>query len=120
MGSPQTTNARAAEAGLLSIVDPGAGGSIVMGTRQTGIVSLVTAAAEARTLNDPTQVGQQLTLGFKTDGGDCTVTASSAVNQTGNTVMTFADAGDMIQLVSIEDGSSKEWRVVANDGVALS
>jgi len=99
---------------------PGAGGSIVMGSRQSAIVSLVTAAAEARTLKDPTQIGQTLTLSLKTDGGDCTVTASSAINQAGNTIMTFADAGDVIQLVSISDGSSKEWRVVANDGISLS
>jgi len=118
--SPHTTNARAAEAGLLSVVDPGAGGKIVMGGRAQAICHLVTAGAEARTLSDPTQAGQQLTLVLKTDGGDCTVTASSAVNQTGNTTLTFADAGDMLQLVSIEDGSSKEWRVVANDGISLS
>ena len=83
-------------------------------------VGLVTAAAETRTLLDPTSPGQQLTISFKTDAGDAVVTAASAINQAGNTIMTLADAGDVIQLVAMEEGTSLEWRAIGNDGVALS
>lgn len=118
--APHNTNIRGAEANLLTIPDPGAGGSISAGSRIVTYCGLTTAAAEARSLLDPTSPGQQLTLAFNTDAGDCTVTAASAINQTGNTIMTLADAGDVIQLVAIKEGSSLEWRVIGNDGVALS
>jgi predicted RecA/RadA family phage recombinase len=100
------------------IADPGDGEAIPVTV--SGSVSLVSAGAETRTLADPTFVGQQLSLGFKTDGGDVVVTSASPVNQTGNNTLTFADVGDHLQLTAIEDGSDIEWRVVANDGVALS
>jgi len=48
------------------------------------------------------------------------VTAASGVNQTGNNTLTFADAGDEILLVAIENSAALAWRVVSNDGVALS
>ena len=99
--------------------DPGDAGNIE--TPQSGAMLLVSGGAETRTLDDPQFLGQQLDLFFKTDGGDCVITADSAINQTGNTIMTFADAGDHIRLVGGRDGAGAyEWRVVANDGVALS
>jgi hypothetical protein len=61
-----------------------------------------------------------ITLCFQTDGGDCVVTAASAVNQAGNNTLTLADAGDEITLKSIRSGSSFVYRVASNDGVALS
>lgn len=100
------------------VVDPGDAGAIAV--NESGSVSLVSAGAETRTLADPTYVGQQLSLGFKTDGGDCVVTSASPINQTGNNTMTFADVGDHLQLTAIEDGADIEWRVDANDGVALT
>tara|TARA_Y100000310_G_scaffold283894_2_gene306199 strand:- start:337 stop:708 length:372 start_codon:yes stop_codon:yes gene_type:complete len=99
--------------------DPGASGNIL--THQAGFINLVTGGAETRTLDDPKWVGQKLQLNFETDGGNCVITADSAINQTGNTIMTFADAGDHIELVGARDGAGDfEWRVIANDGVALS
>lgn len=105
--------------GALKLKDPGNAGKIVC-QESPQFVSLVTSGAETRTLADPVGPGQRLTLGFKTDNGDCVITADSAINQAGNTVMTFADAGDVIELVGVEDGASLQWRVLANDGVALS
>ena len=101
------------------LTDPGDAGAIPV-TEGWAICSLVTGGAETRTLADPQRAGQRMTLGFKTDGGDCVITAASPVNQAGNTVMTFADVGDILELVAIEDGSDIEWRIVGNDGVALS
>jgi hypothetical protein len=99
--------------------DPGDGVNIE--TPQSGYIRLVSGGAETRTLDDPQFEGQILDLFFETDGGDCVVTTDSAVNQTGNNTLTFADAGDHIRLVGGRDGAgAREWRVIANDGVALS
>lgn len=100
--------------------DPGAGGTIFP-KGSLLICEMVTAAAEARTLADPDRSGVFLTLNLKTDGGNCTVTAATAVNAAGNTTLTFADAGDTAVFVSIPDGASAyKWKIVGNDGVALS
>lgn len=103
------------------IADPGDAGAISV-AEGWAVCSLVTAASgETRTLADPQRVGARISFGFKTDGGgDCVITAASPVNQTGNNTLTFADAGDHLVLEAIEDGSDIEWRIVANDGVALS
>jgi len=101
-----------------AIADPGDGGAIPVSA--SGSCQLVTEGAETRTLADPTAVGQWLNLSFKTDGGDCVITTASPVNQTGNNTLTFADVGDHLLLIASQDGADIEWRVVANDGVALS
>ena len=81
------------------------------------------ASGETNTLNDPSKVGLRVTFNMMTDGGgDRVITADSAINQAGNTIMTFAAVDDMCILESVQvdaDGNC-EWRVVANDGVALS
>jgi predicted RecA/RadA family phage recombinase len=101
-----------------TINDPGASGAIPV--LRSGHVDLVTAAAETRTIPIPTYAGQSILLGFKTDGGNCVVTAAVGVNQTGNNTLTFADAGDAIELVGVTKGSALVWRVRSNDGVALT
>lgn len=101
-----------------NIADPGASGAV--GVTQSGMCVLVTAGAETRTVASPTFLGQRLGFCFKTDGGNCVITIAATVNQTGNNTLTFADAGDHIELVAIRKGSNLVWRTVANDGVALS
>lgn len=100
------------------IDDPGDAGAIPV--LRSGSVQIVTAGAETRTLAIPTYAGQSLAIGLKTDGGDCVITAAVGVNQTGNTSLTLADAGDVIELVAIEKASALVWRVRSNDGVALA
>jgi hypothetical protein len=117
--SPHTTNRRGAEGNLLTMKDPGDAGTISVGGRMLCYVNLVTAAAETRTLGDPSHGGQILTLCLKTDGGDCTVTASSAINQAGDTSFIMDNAGDTVTLVGVEDGADLEWRVTHTDGVAV-
>lgn len=103
---------------LPEITDPGDSGAIPV--TKSGFCNLVTGGAETRTLAGPNFASQILILNFQTDGGDCVVTATPAINQTGNNTLTFADAGDQIVLMAGRSGSSLVWRVQSNDGVGLT
>jgi predicted RecA/RadA family phage recombinase len=104
---------------VAEITDPGDAGAVPVTT--SGTCMLVSAGAETRTLAIPTFIGQRLTLTMKTDGGDITLTAAAAVNQTGNNTLAFGAERDTIILQAIElDDDSLAWHVVSNDGVALS
>lgn len=109
-----------AGAGTTEITDPGNAGAIPVVTSGTVMLVSTEAGGETRTLADPAFVGQEITLTMLTDGGDIEITAASPINQTGNTVMTFAAVRDTIKLVGIEAAASNEWQVAFNDGVALS
>ena len=100
------------------IADPGNAGAIPV--TKSGHVEIVTAGAETRTLAVPTFVGQELLVVMKTDGGDGVITVAAAINQTGNNTITLNDAGDTVRLMGIKSGSNLRWRVVVNDGAALS
>lgn len=100
--------------------DPGDAGNISHGNRLYSFFPLKTAGAETRTLKTPLKAGTTVVLSMDTDGGNCVVTSEVAINQSGNTIMTFADAKDTITLVSIQAGGSYYWSVQGNDGVALS
>lgn len=100
--------------------DPGVGGRITV-LKDLQICELVTAAAEARTLSNPTKAGIRFTLRMKTDGGDATVTASNGFNVAGNTVATFADVGDQLDLISVSHTTGYRWEILTNTGsTALS
>lgn len=102
------------------VQDPGDAGTLYV-DRQFAVIALTTGASgETRTLPDPKMAGQRLFLYMKTDGGgDCVVTASSAVDLAANTAITFGDVGDYVDLVGVEDGSSTyAWRAVDSKGVA--
>ena len=107
-----------------SIEDIGSAGEIMEKVdRQFGVVELVTAGSETRTLADPAFVGQVLTLTLQTDGGDCAVTAASDVTATaGQNVMTFSAVGETVQLVGIRDTDTTfAWRAVENlNGIVYS
>jgi hypothetical protein len=118
-GRPATMQRHALGVEPRNLGDPGSGGNIL--THQAGFIKLVTGGAETRTMDDPQWLGQIIDLFFETDAGNCVITADSAINQTGNNTLTLADAGDHIRLAGSRDGAGDfEWRVVANDGVALS
>jgi predicted RecA/RadA family phage recombinase len=101
-----------------AIADPGASGAIPV--TRTGHVAIVTAGAETRTLARPSFMGQQLQLNMKTDGGDCVITVTGNVNQTGNNTITLNDAGDSVLLTAKRNGSNLAWSVVVNDGASLT
>jgi hypothetical protein len=86
----------------------------------SGHVAITTSGAETRTLADPTNPGQVLSIFMWEDGGDCVMTAASAVNQAGNNTLTFDNAGEVIVLHAIDVGGDLHWRVLANDGVGLT
>lgn len=100
------------------IEDPGDTEAIPV--TDSGVVVLETAGAESRTLAAPNHVGQMLLLVLSVDGGDCTVTCATGLDQTGNNTAVFGDAGDTLLLVGVDVGGQNRWRVVANDGVTLS
>lgn len=103
---------------LTPIADPGASGTIAAGGSTA--VPIVSAGAESRTLAPPSYVGQELLLFMDTDGGDVQVNSAAAVNQAGNTRITFNDPGDTVRLVAITVAGALRWRIVVNDGAALS
>ncbi len=103
----------------LTLADPGTG--VAIPVTRSASVAITTAAAETNTLAIPTFVGQRLNLHCTVYAvGDRVVTAAAAINQTGNTIMTFGAAGDAIALEAITVAGALRWQVVANDGVALS
>lgn len=105
------------------LADPGTGVAITLGRASASVPFTVAAGvAETNTLAAPSFQGQKLHLVAATvgAGGSRAVTVASAVNQTGNTIMTFAQANDWILLEGIRIGASLFWRIAANDGVALS
>jgi len=102
------------------IADPGDGGAIPV--TRTGTCALTTGAAgETRTLAIPTLEGQKLSISHDVDGGgDAVITVAGGVNQAGNTTITLADAGDHVLLEGVQVAGALVWRLVANDGGALS
>lgn len=96
------------------IPDPGDAGTIDV--TRSGICEITTGGAETRTLPDPTFRGQQLDLVMVADGGDCTITASSPVNQTGHTTITLSAIGGFIRLVGKYNATDGwEWQEIAED-----
>ena len=81
------------------IPDPGDTGTI--DTDRSGVVKIVTAGTETRTQGDPIVLNQRLILSLDVDGGDCTVTFSTAYDEDGNTSMTFDDAGEFAYFCQI-------------------
>ena len=94
-----------------NIEDPGDEGAIPV--QQSGVCNLVTAAAETRTLAIPTFIGQEILLVLDTDGGDAVVTVAAAINKTGETVITFTDAGGMAKLEAATVAGALVWRLVS-------
>lgn len=105
--------------GVIEVADPGTGQAIpVTGSAYIGFTI---AGSETNTLAIPTFIGQALELNCDTyTSGSRAVTAAQAINQAGNTVMTFGAARDYIVLRAVKVGGALRWQVSYNDGVALS
>jgi hypothetical protein len=100
-----------------TMTDPGNGGTIRV-TEDLQICEMVSVAAETRTLDAPTKTGIRFVLRLKTDGGDVLVTAENGFNAVGDTVARFADASDLLSLISVEyaAGPPKTYRWDLEDG----
>lgn len=102
----------------VAIADPGDAGAIPV--TKSGSVAITTEDAETRTIAIPAIAGITIAISLDVDGGDCVITAAAAINQTGNNTITMGDAGDIIVLTAVQVASALVWRVVVNDGCALS
>jgi len=103
----------------IAVADPGDGGAIPV-TKSGQVAITTTGVDDTRSLAIPTFVGQILAISLDVDAGDAVITVAAAINQAGNNTITMADAGDIIILIGVQVGGAKVWRVVANDGAALS
>lgn len=101
-----------------TITDPGNGGAIPV--TKSGSLALVSTGAQTRTLAIPTFRGQQIALYDDTHAGNIVITSAQALNQTGNTIMTFGAVRDNCVIEAITIGGALRWQIIANDGVALS
>lgn len=118
-GRPQLEDIYALGVEPQIIRDPGASG--VIDVSRSGYLEITTAGAETRSLPDPTFRGQVLDIVFIVDGGDCVITGTSPVNQTGNNTITFTDVGEHTRLVGAYNATDGyEWKTIANDGAALT
>jgi len=105
--------------GLAVIADPGDGGAIPV--TSSGVCAITTTGVDdTRTLAIPGFAGQVIDITLDVDAGDAVITVAAAANQTGNNTLTGADAGDHIQLVGVTVAGALVWRIVCNDGWALS
>jgi len=107
-----------AVSGIAVIADPGDAGAIPV--LRSGNVAITTAGAETRTLAVPATVGITLAISCDVYVGDAVITVASAFNQTGNNTITLNTAGDTVVLTSVQVGSAIVWRLVVNDGAALT
>jgi hypothetical protein len=106
------------------LADPGTAAAIPV-TASVAIPLVIGAGAETNTLAVPSFISQTLMLYVATIGaGTRAVTVASAINQAGNTIITLNSAADWILLRAIGTTNSATptlaWRVVTNDGCALS
>lgn len=102
------------------IPDPGDGEAINVGGRSGSCNLTCAAGSETRTLAAPVFLGQTLSMNYIVDTGtQITVTSAAAINVSNNTTMLFETAGDHIALICGQQGTTLEWRVMANDGVTL-
>lgn len=102
------------------LADPGHAAAIPV-TRSATIEMTIGAGAETNTLAIPAFVGQTMRLYCGTIGGGTrAITAASAINVAGNTIMTFNAARDYIVLNGVSIGGTRCWEVANNSNVALS
>lgn len=104
----------------IEVADPGTGVAIPV-TGSATVNFTVGAGAETNTLAIPTFVGQRMVLNCGSIGGGTrAVTAASAINAAGNTVMTFNAARDNCELRAVKVGGVLAWEIGFNASVALS
>jgi len=94
---------------VCQVPDPGASGTIGVGTKSLAICEVVTATTESRTLTDASDlpVGTRCIVCLKTDGGDLTIASD-------DTSVVLADAGDVAEFVVSKSGTDNVWKCNLN------
>lgn len=101
------------------IADPG-NGQTINPVSWGQYASIVTNAAESRTLAQPDKAGILFMVGLDVDGGDLTLTVTGGYNPAGDTTITFGDAGDFVVFMSVKTGSTYQWTVVCAIGTNVN
>lgn len=116
-----TMSALASSAVEAVVADPGTATAIPV-TRSAIINMTLAATGETNTLAIPAFIGQRLILNVDTVGAGDTriITVAQGINVSNNTVMTFAEVRDCIELVATTVAGALRWQVVNNANVALS
>lgn len=97
-----------------TIDDPGASGTFAV-DKSLAVCNLVSLTAESRTMPNPKKAGVILTLYMYTDGGDITVTFSTAFTENGATTFVFSDVGQWLRLQSFKVSSGVYvWRKIGD------
>lgn len=78
-----------------------------------------TPVGESNTLPDPLFAGATLVLWAKTLVCNRVITASTAFDSTGNTVISMDDVGDIIVLKSVPKSNGFRWQKIATNGPTL-
>jgi len=104
-----------------SLADPGNGGTIRVDA-DLQICEMVSLAKETRTLASPTKPGIRFVLRLMTDGGTVDVSTENGFNVAGTTGAAFADASDLLSLISVTSSSGTyRWEIVeGNIGVSIA
>ena len=104
------------------IADPGDGGTI-RANADLQICEMTSGASnETRVIANPTKPGIRFILRLKTDGGgDVVVSASNGFNSVPEVSATFADAGDVMSMISVSlTATTYRWEVLDREGAALA
>jgi hypothetical protein len=85
------------------------------------ICSVTTAAAETRTLAQPTRPGIYAAVALAVDGGDLTLTVTGGYNADGDTAIVFGDAADFVIFYSIPTSATAyRWAVASHEGTDVA
>ncbi len=115
----QTDRSDAGNGALSNVIaDPGDG--LAIPVTSNGTCALTSAGAETRTLAIPAWLGQTIVLTFDTDGGNIVITAASAINVNGDTIMTFTDIGETVTLQAVSRGAVVFCSIQGNADVGVS
>lgn len=101
------------------VADPGDAGTLTA-DRQLSLFKITTAAAETRTLAQPTKPNIMCMVCLDATSGDLTLTVTGGYNQAATTSLTLDTAGDWVLFMSVEVGSSYYWRVISSEGVNVT
>lgn len=120
MADPRQFSSVYGPGGFEQLADPGTTNPLP--TYTSGTILLNAATASQRTLGRPSFIGQILTIYVETYVAAATILVSHAINQAGNTTLTTSAVADCITLIGIPSTTAGvlAWRVLANDGMALS